>query len=48
MGWEDIWAIVAFVCGMLNVVSDWVCLVEWGEHLAFLGLLSKLKQTSSY
>ncbi|KAN0082620.1 hypothetical protein V8E55_008415 [Tylopilus felleus] len=30
MGWEDIWAIVAFVCGMLNVVSDWVCLVEWG------------------
>lgn len=44
LGWEDIWATVAFVCGTMNVVSDWVYLIKLSEHLAFLGV-PKLKWT---
>ena len=35
VGWEDIWATVAFVCGTVNVVSDWVYLTKLGEQSAF-------------
>ncbi|KAH0828653.1 hypothetical protein J3R83DRAFT_3015 [Lanmaoa asiatica] len=30
VGWEDIYAAVAFVCGMVNVVSDWIYVMQSG------------------
>ncbi|KAI9566150.1 hypothetical protein HD554DRAFT_1229101 [Boletus coccyginus] len=39
VGWEDIWATVAFVCGAVNVVSDWVYLIKLGQPLARMTLL---------
>jgi hypothetical protein len=42
VGWEDIWATVAFVCGTMNVVSDWVYIIKLSERSAFLGV-TKLK-----
>ena len=46
VGWEDIWATIAFICGILNAVSDWVYLTKPCEHSSFLGFLSQLKRTS--
>jgi len=28
VGWEDIWATVAFVCGTMNIVSSWIYLIK--------------------
>ena len=44
VGWEDIWATIAFICGVLTVASDWVYLANSGENSDFLGVLSKLKR----
>lgn len=43
VGWEDIWATLAFVCGTMNVVSGWIHVSQLSEHPALLGVIMKLK-----